>query len=75
LAQSTTAWKDIPFVCAIVRTHVVRSPSARAAAAFTSRQLGATAFLDVAEYRADPESGMREKIDGILQAGSQKASH
>ena len=68
LAQSTTAWKSIPFVCAIVRTHVVRAPSARAAAAFTSRQLGAAAFLDVADYRTNPESGMREKIDQILEA-------
>jgi hypothetical protein len=67
-AKSTPLWKSIPFICAIVRTNVIRSPSARAAAAFTSRQLGAAAFLDISNYQTDPEAGMRGAIEQILEA-------
>jgi PleD family two-component response regulator len=72
-AKSTPDWKLIPFVCARVRDYVVRSQSARAAAAFTSRQLGAAAFLDIANYPADPEQGMRDAIEGILKTMSRSA--
>jgi hypothetical protein len=71
-AKSSPAWKSIPFVCARVRGHVIRSQSALAAAAFTSRQLGAEAFLDVENYPDDPEHGMREAIEAILAKGSVK---
>ena len=69
-AKSTPAWKAIPFVCARVRAHVVRSESARAAVAFTSRHLGAAAFLDVANYPTDAEPGMRQAIEAILEGGA-----
>jgi hypothetical protein len=67
LAKSTAAWKSIPFVCSRVRSNVLRSPSARLAAAFTSRHLGAAAFLDIGDYQTDAEQGMREAITVILE--------
>src|SRR4051812_1809435 len=40
-AKSTPQWQRIPFVCARVMAHIVRSPTALQAAAFTCRALGA----------------------------------
>src|SRR5437899_898049 len=45
LAKSRIDSKLVPFVCARVRVHVVRSPTALAAVAFTCQELGAAAFL------------------------------
>jgi hypothetical protein len=67
-AKSNPAWKSIPFICARVRHGLIRSSSARKAVAFTCRQLGAAAFLDIADYPVDPERGMREAIEAVLQA-------
>ena len=75
LAKSTREWKEIPFVCARVRGHILRSPTAIEAASFTSRQLGATAFLDIADYHVDPEREMRAAIERQLGDMGHRDSH
>jgi CheY-like chemotaxis protein len=72
LAKSMPERQRIPFVCARVMTHILRSPTARKAAAFTTRELGAEAFLDVADYHVDPEREMRDSIERVLEAASRK---
>src|SRR4051794_25964235 len=44
LAKSMPEWQRIPFVCARVMSHIIRSPTALTAAAFTCRALGGEAF-------------------------------
>ena len=66
LAKSSLEWRRIPFVCARVRPHVLRSPTALEAIAFTSQALGAAAFLDVARYPVAPERQMRAAIERLL---------
>lgn len=70
LAKSRADWQQIPFICARVRDHILRSPTALEAVAFTSRALGASAFLNITDYEAEPEREMREAIDQILQTAS-----
>jgi hypothetical protein len=70
VAKSRLEWQVIPFVCARVRGHVVRSPKAREAAAFTCRALGAAAFLDIADYQVDPEREMRDAVERLLDPTS-----
>src|SRR5436309_6581687 len=41
VAKSRLEWRRIPFVCARVRGHILRSPAAVEAAALTCRELGA----------------------------------
>jgi hypothetical protein len=67
LAKSRPEWKRIPFVGARVRAHVLRSRTALEAAALTCRELGAAAFLDIADYQVEPEREMRNAIDGLLE--------
>ena len=69
-AKSKLEWQRIPFVCARVRGHILRSPTALEAAAFTCRALGAEAFLDIADYQADPEREMRDAIERLLDTTS-----
>ena len=66
LAKSTPEWGRVPFVCARLRRHVLAAPVAREGVAFTCAALGAAAFLDVAEYPADPEREMRAVIEQLL---------
>ena len=66
LAKSRLEWQRIPFVCARVRGHILRSPTALESAAFTCRELGAAAFLDIADYQVEPERQMRDAIEGLL---------
>lgn len=66
LAKSRPESKAIPFVGARVRSHILRSKSALEAAAFTCKTLGAEAFLDIAEFEADPERELREAIESYL---------
>ena len=73
-AKSSPEWQRIPFVCARVRGHVLRSPTALEAAAFTCRELGAAAFLDIAAYRVEPEREMRDAIEGFLDTTSRRDS-
>ena len=70
LAKSRAEWQQIPFVCARVRDHVLRSPTALQAAAFTCRTLGGDGFLDIADYRVDPEREMRDAIERFLHTTS-----
>jgi CheY-like chemotaxis protein len=67
LAKSNPRWQQIPFACARVRAHILRSPpTALRAAALTCRELGAQAFLDIADYSVDPEREMRDAIERLL---------
>ena len=54
LAKSRPGWERIPFVCVRLRRHVLDAPIAREGVAFTCKALGAAAYLDVADYQADP---------------------
>jgi CheY-like chemotaxis protein len=66
LAKSRPEWQRIPFVGARVRAYIFRSPTTLRDAAFTCGALGAKAFLDMADYHADPEREMREAIERHL---------
>jgi hypothetical protein len=72
LAKSTPEWQRIPFVAARVRPHILRSQTALRDAAFTCGALGAEAFLDIADYRVDPERQMREAIERLLDKSSRR---
>ena len=66
LAKSSPQWQGIPFVCARIRAHILRSPAALEATAFTCRELGAVAFLDAANYHVDPQRELRGAIEQFL---------
>jgi hypothetical protein len=66
LAKSKPEWQRIPFVCARVRSHIVRSTAALQSAAFTCQALGAEAFLNIADYHVDPEREMRDSMERFL---------
>jgi CheY-like chemotaxis protein len=70
LAKSRREWQRTPFVGARVRPNILRSPTALRSAAFTCGTLGAEAFLDIAEYKVDPEREMRKAIEGLLDTAS-----
>jgi hypothetical protein len=72
LAKSRLKWQQIPFICARVRAHILRSLTALETAAFTCRTLGAEAFLDIAYYRADREREMRDAIERVLDTASRR---
>ena len=72
LAQSRPEWQRVPFVGVRVRARILRSPTALEAAAFTCRELGAAAFLDIAAYRVEPEREMRDAIEGFLDTTSRR---
>jgi hypothetical protein len=64
--KSRPEWQRIPFIGARVRAHIFRSPSVLEGAAIACRELGAAAFLDIAQYTEEPERKMREAIERIL---------
>src|SRR5437660_2047580 len=64
LAKSRLEWQGIPFVCARVRAHLLRSPTALEAAEYTCRQLGA-AFLRIADYHVGPEQETRGATEAL----------
>lgn len=66
IAKSTSEWQRIPFVCARIRGNILRSQAAQQAAAVTSRELGATAFLNITDYQVDPEREMGDAIERLL---------
>jgi CheY-like chemotaxis protein len=70
LAKSKPEWQRIPFVAARVRPNIFNSTAVLRATAFTCGALGAEAFLDIADYQADPEREMREAIERFLDATS-----
>ena len=69
-AKSSPEWQRIPFVCARLRSHILRSPVALEGVAFTCRALGADAFLDIADYLVDPEREMGDAIQRLLDTTS-----
>jgi CheY-like chemotaxis protein len=66
LAKDSPEWRQIPFVCARLRRHVLESPIALEGVAFTCNALGAAAFLNVSDYPVDPERDMRAAIERLL---------
>ena len=72
LAKSRPEWQPIPLAVVRVRSHILRSPTALRAAAFTCGTLGAEAFLDIADYQVDPEGEMREAIERLLDTTSRR---
>jgi CheY-like chemotaxis protein len=66
LAKSRPEWQRIPFVGARVRPNLVLSPDSLRAAAVTCEALGAEAFLNITDFRANPEQEMREAIERLL---------
>ncbi len=74
LAKSRPEWQQIPFICARVRPHILRSPTALRTAAFTCAALGAAGFLDIADYEANPEREMRQAIERFLDTTSPRIS-
>ena len=67
-AKSRPDWQRVPFVGARVRANILRSPTGLKSAAFTCRELGAAAFLDIASYNVEPERELREAIEEFLGA-------
>jgi CheY-like chemotaxis protein len=67
-AKSRPESQLIPFIAARVRPYILRSPAAIRIAAITCRDLGAAAFLDIADYTNHPEREMREAIERVLDA-------
>lgn len=66
LAKAKAKWQKIPFVCARVRRTTLTSEIALEAVAFTCRELGAAAFVDIGHYKTAPEREMREAIEHFL---------
>ena len=63
LVKGNEAWKEIPFVCARVRSKTLAWKIALEGVAFTCRALGAAAFLDIADKT---DSEMRQAIEQYL---------
>lgn len=68
VVKANKAWEKIPFVCARAKPQILRSPIALEAVDFTSRALGAAAFVDITIYKSDPEREMRDEIEAVLKA-------
>jgi hypothetical protein len=68
VVKSSAAWRDIPFVCARMRLSVLASRIDLRDVAMTCGSLGAAAFLDIADYGADPEPKVRVTIDRLVEA-------
>ena len=71
LAKSRPEWQRIPLIAARIRPNIIRSAEALRGVAFTCGTLGAEAFLDMADYTADPEREMRAAIEGVLASPRQ----
>lgn len=72
LAKSRTDWRRIPFICARARANLMRTPIAIEAVEFTSRALGAVAFVDIARHQTDSQRRMRTEIEQILNGKAVK---
>lgn len=67
LVKSKLRWREIPFVCARIRsTTLADSKIALEAVAFTCQALGASAFLDMTRYRIEPERELRQDLERLL---------
>src|SRR4051812_30424451 len=67
-AKSNARCQSTPFVCARLRPHVINSAIALEAVAFTCRELGAVAFLDLADFKKSPQRELRQAIERLLPA-------
>lgn len=67
LAKANPDWKRIPFVCARMRSRVLASPKLLKAVTVTTASLGAAAFLDMSQYKSDPERRMRIAVEKVLK--------
>jgi DNA-binding NtrC family response regulator len=68
LAKSRHELQQIPFICARIMPHVLDSRIALEGVAFTCRALGAAAFLNIAEYKLDPDRELRQAIERCLDS-------
>jgi CheY-like chemotaxis protein len=68
LVKAHPEWQKTPFVCARVRSDVLPSKLAIEAVKYTTKALGAVAFIDVADYRINPEREMRNAIEQLLDS-------
>lgn len=75
LAKSTPEWQRIPFVCARLRRHVLEASISREAIAFTCKALGASAFVDVANYPTDTDHEMRAEIERFIDTEKGRPTH
>lgn len=66
LVRSRVEWQRTPFVCARLRANVLDSRVAREGVAFTCRALGAAAYLDIADFGLEAESGMQAALERFL---------
>ena len=71
-AKSRPGWQRIPFVCARLRSYILRSPVSLEGVAFTCRALGAEAFLNIADYEVDPEREVGDAIERLLDTTSRR---
>jgi len=67
LAKSRPDWARTPFVCARMRPSVLDEPVAWEAIDLACQELGAAAFLNVADYPTDAVRHMRRTIDKVLR--------
>jgi hypothetical protein len=68
LAKSHPQWQQIPFLCGRVSSLILTAPGALDSVAFTCRELGATAFMDLAVFQNDAEGEMRETIEKLISS-------
>jgi CheY-like chemotaxis protein len=73
LVKSTADWRRISFVGVRIRPHILKHAAVRAAA-FTCGALGAAAFLDIDDYKVEPEREMGEAIEQLLETTSRGGS-
>jgi hypothetical protein len=66
LMKETPGWAGVPFVGARVRPNLIYPRLASEALEFTCLALGGAAFLDIIQFREDPEREMREAIERLL---------
>ena len=63
-------WERIPFICAHVISKNPAMSGASGATRFAAKQLGAVAFLDILDYRENPQHEMRMAIESCLMRKS-----
>lgn len=65
--QSEPMLKPIPFICAAVKSTILKHPIALEGVKHSCLEMGAISFLNISDYQKDPERQMRRAIDRILQ--------
>lgn len=67
LVQSKPKWKHIPFVCARTRPTSVHSAVALESIGIACKAMGAASFLNITDYKREPEHEMRKAIEQLLK--------